>query len=43
MNLYGASELYAQLQAENGLERKKWTPKHKRRTEEDQESTAQLQ
>jgi len=34
MQLYGASELYAQLQAENGLQRKKWTPKHKRRDEE---------
>ena len=31
MNLYGAQDLFEQLQAENGLERKKWTPKHKRR------------
>mmetsp|Transcript_12776 Transcript_12776/g.16375 ORF Transcript_12776/g.16375 Transcript_12776/m.16375 type:complete len:127 (+) Transcript_12776:3500-3880(+) len=34
MQLYGASELFAQLQAENGLARKKWTPKHRHREDE---------
>jgi len=38
MNLYGANELYAQLQAENGLGRRKnrWTPRHRRGEEEEQ-------